>query len=105
MACLILNYTDYMNFRDLRQIPVQRHLLFAALAICVIIQICGIAFLSQGHVNLDTQEYLSISRSLVEGNGYGFVGASLTDFDAFRGESPTRMRQPGYPFYLHHLPN
>ena len=100
MACSILSYIDYMNSRDLRQIPGQHHLLFAALAICVTIQICGIAFLSQGHANLDTQEYLSISRSLVEGNGYGVVCASFTDFDAFRGESPTRMRQPGYPFYL-----
>jgi 4-amino-4-deoxy-L-arabinose transferase-like glycosyltransferase len=89
-----------MNFRDLRQIPVQRHLLLIALVICVIIQICGIAFLSQGHGNLDTQEYLSISKSMVEGNGYGVVGASFAGFDTFQGESPTRMRQPGYPFYL-----
>lgn len=48
----------------------------------------------------DSKEYLAIARSISQGEGYAILGESFEGFESFQGEVPTRMRQPGYPFYL-----
>lgn len=53
----------------------------------------------------DSKEYLSISGSLFAGKGYGvlgsdFQGPEFSRFVSFKGENPTRMRQPMYPLFL-----
>lgn len=73
--------------------------LFLSMAISIIIQVVGIACIKDLG-NYDSKEYLSISESLFKGKGYSIEGVSFKGFEAFKGESPTRMRQPGYPFYL-----
>ena len=68
-------------------------------AIILIIQGLGVAFLDPMHYN-DSREYLAIAESIVAGKGYSIAGSPLEGFDSFVGEAPTRMRQPLYPLYL-----
>lgn len=72
--------------------------LFISLAIAFIVQVVGIALLDP--IDEGSKEYLSISGSLFNGEGYAVTNASFKGFESFKGEVPTRMRQPGYPFYL-----
>jgi len=65
----------------------------------LIIQAAGILALHPFD-NLDSREYLSISGSLHQGTGYAVRNLHAAEFPRFEAEAPTRMRQPGYPFFL-----
>jgi len=71
--------------------------LFISLAICFLIQLAGIAVLEP--IAYDSKEYLSISGNLFHNYEYAITG-TFEGFESFEGETPTRMRQPGYPIYL-----
>ena len=71
--------------------------LLAALAVAILLQLLGFRVLEP--LSFDSQEYLALSQSLATGNGYA-APAGLNGFTSFAGESPTRMRQPGYPVFL-----
>ena len=73
--------------------------LLLSLGIALVIQIVGVAVLDPIDP-YDSKEYLSISGSLFNGKGYAVTGTSFKGFESFQGETPTRMRQPGYPLYL-----
>ena len=73
--------------------------LLVSLVIALAIQLVGIKVV-RSIDPYDSKEYLDISGSLFSGEGYGVSGTSFKGFDSFEGETPTRMRQPGYPFYL-----
>ncbi|MFH0778728.1 MAG: hypothetical protein V2A71_08865, partial [Candidatus Eisenbacteria bacterium] len=74
--------------------------LWTSILVVVAVQLAGIKFVDRPIDPYDSKEYLSIARSLLNGGGYGVSDAEFHRFDGFRGETPTRMRQPGYPFYL-----
>lgn len=48
----------------------------------------------------DSNEYLSISKHIFQNHQYSISPVNTKDFSGFRGESPTRMRQPVYPLFL-----
>ncbi len=81
----------------------RNHLLWLLLAVLLASLVQSIAVFKLEHDPVDpydSKEYLAIARSLYQGNGYGIAGEAFAGFESFQGESPTRMRQPGYPLYL-----
>ena len=71
--------------------------LATAVTLAIIIQLVGILVLKP--TNYDSFEYLSISQAILQDGEYSAPPA-LNGFNAFTGESPTNMRQPGYPLFL-----
>lgn len=48
----------------------------------------------------DSNEYLSISKNIFQNHEYSISPVNTEDFKGFKGEYPTRMRQPIYPLFL-----
>lgn len=66
--------------------------------IIVTIHILALKFTSP--VFFDSNEYLSISEHIFQNHEYSVSSINKDDFPLFKGESPTRMRQPLYPLFL-----
>ncbi len=82
----------------MERFAMKRHLpLATAVTLAIIIQLVGILVLQP--TGFDSFEYLSISQVVLQDGEYSAPPA-LNGFDAFPGESPTNMRQPGYPMFL-----
>lgn len=73
--------------------------LLISITIASIIQITGIVYLDPID-EYDSKEYINITRSLLNGDGFAITKASFRGFEKFKGEKPTRIRQPLYPLYL-----
>ena len=52
-------------------------------------------------VLFDSNEYLSIAQNIQQNHEYSVSKVNTDDFKEFKGESPTRMRQPVYPLFLY----
>jgi len=83
----------FTHWREVRQ----SRFLLPALIIAAMVQIIGDITLAPK--TFDSVEYLALSESLFHNRGYS-ASAGLNGFHHFIGESPTRMRQPGYPVFL-----
>lgn len=51
-------------------------------------------------IQFDSYEFLSIANNIINNGQYSVSKINSKDFPHFLGESPTRMRQPLYPFFL-----
>lgn len=51
-------------------------------------------------IQFDSYEYISIANNIINIGQYSVSQTNSKDFPNFLGESPTRMRQPLYPFFL-----
>lgn len=66
--------------------------------IIILIHIIALRFIEP--ISIDSKEYLAISKSIYEKNEYSVLELRIKEFKNFSEESPTRMRQPLYPFFL-----
>jgi hypothetical protein len=64
-----------------------------------LVQLAGIAWFSGSSMNMDSFEYLELSRSILVDGEYS-APAGLNGYSGFSGERHTRMRQPLYPLFL-----
>lgn len=76
--------------------PISYYLL--PILIIIIIHVAASTFTDP--ILFDSNEYLSIAKNLYENNEYSISNVNTKDFGSFKGESPTRMRQPIYPIFL-----
>lgn len=66
----------------------------------LIVSIQIVALLLINPLSFDSHEYLSISKNLFEQDEYSIANPNPDHFPEFKGEYPTRMRQPLYPLFL-----
>ncbi|MDP2363641.1 MAG: glycosyltransferase family 39 protein, partial [Ignavibacteria bacterium] len=78
----------------------QNYLNFQYIPVLLIILIHIIALKFVEPINIDSKEYLAISKSIYEKNEYSVLDLRIKEFKNFSEESPTRMRQPLYPLFL-----
>ena len=70
------------------------------LPVSVAVQLAALfLFPSDRFTNMDSFEYLALSRSISTDHQYS-APSGLNGYQSFQGESPTVMRQPGYPVLL-----
>ncbi|MBD3369495.1 hypothetical protein GF402_03940 [Candidatus Fermentibacteria bacterium] len=68
-----------------------------ALPLAIGVQVAGVICIEP--INMDSHEYIALARGLCEHQEYS-APRGLSGVDSFTGESPTRLRQPGYPVFL-----
>lgn len=72
--------------------------LYSAILIILLIQVIAIVKLPP--IGIDSREYLSLGRSLLDGKGYSITNFYEPGSETFNQEIPSRMRQPLYPLFL-----
>ncbi len=72
--------------------------LYSAIIIILMMQV--IAIINLPPIGIDSREYLSLGRSLLEGKGYSITNFYEPGSESFNQEIPSRMRQPLYPLFL-----
>jgi 4-amino-4-deoxy-L-arabinose transferase-like glycosyltransferase len=74
--------------------------IFILLPTLLVIMIHFSYLLIEQPIQFDSNEYLSIADNIISKAEYSVSKINEKDFPEFKGESPTRLRQPIYPLFL-----